>query len=116
MPLPLTSRTTSRVSLLDVAPLSRFEHSRRAGKGLSRVQPVGSVDVVGAFVPVCGLGLVTVAGGGALASTCFSALLVSRPPGVHRVRSFSFLSAIASAYVWQTYPHAPQSSCAIAAM
>src|SRR6185437_10412578 len=51
---------------------------------------------------------------GAAASNCLSILLVSRPPGVQRVKSFSFPSAIAWLYVLQVYPQAPQSSCAIA--
>src|SRR3954463_15506188 len=97
MPLPLTSRTTRRVSLEDVGPLSRDERRRRAGKGLSRVQPVDSCEAVAVLIAVCGFALFVGAGPGAFASNCFSALLVSRPPGVQRVRSFSLPSAIASA-------------------
>src|SRR4051812_47405760 len=97
MPLPLMSRTTRRVSLDDVGPLRRFEHRSRVGNGLSRVQPIGSAEFGDDLVAACGFAPFIGAGAAALASNCLSALLVGRPPGVQRVRSFSFPSAIASA-------------------
>ena len=49
-------------------------------------------------------------------TSSLSLRLVSFPPGVHLVRSLSDPAAMAAEYVSHTYPHAPQSSWAMAAI
>ena len=112
-PLPARSIATCRVSLAEPSLFSGRDSINRARKGLDRLYPVAAPLVC----PVAARDESFAASPDGEPPPAFSSLrifliicLVSLPPGLHNVRLPSSPAAIASAYVWQTYPHDPQSN------